>query len=407
MKTIDTAEPGIGNTRPEDWSDEPTPEPGSNLLAGLRTGDWLDTQQFAPLRWVVPGVLPEGMTLLVGGPKIGKSWMSLGIALAAASGGRALGTLPTGKPRPVLLLALEDGDRRLQERARELLEGAPIPPRLHYLTRVEPGMILATIEIWLDKYAAGVDDQPVVILDTLGKVMPPAMAGESAYQRDYRVAGQLKRIADQRPGMALPVLHHDRKATSEDFVDGVSGTNGIAGAADTIIVVSRSRNETTGLLKVTGRDVPEGEYAVTITGGRWRLDGADLGEAARHAQVTRVSGNLGDRSTDILRFAAGCPAGFGASDVAAALDIGDDVARTYLQRLAKAGRLNHPARGLYTPVSSVMSVPFPAQNNTHITEQTGGLGGKKSSPSRCPDGFAQVQHPEFCQCNHLFKEIKS
>jgi hypothetical protein len=110
-----------------------------------------------------------------------------------------------------------------------------------------------------------------VIVDTLGKVMPPELPGESAYQRDYRVAGRLKQIADDRPGMALLVLHHDRKASSDDFVDGASGTNGIAGAADTIIVISRPRSESRGLFKVTGRDVVEAEYAVTVEDGNWTL----------------------------------------------------------------------------------------------------------------------------------------
>jgi hypothetical protein len=106
-----------------------------------------------------------------------------------------------------------------------------------------------------------------VLLDTLGKIMPPAMNGETAYQRDYKVAGRLKEICDNRAGMSLTGLHHDRKAAAEDFVETVSGTNGLAGAADTIIVIARPRTESHGLLKVTGRDVVEAEYAVTVQDG--------------------------------------------------------------------------------------------------------------------------------------------
>src|SRR5215203_6519675 len=116
--------------------DEPNP-----LLTGLRTGDWLDAQVFPPLNYVVPGLLPEGLTLLVGAPKIGKSWLSLATALAAATGGRALGHIKVD-PRPVLLLALEDGDRRLQDRIRKLIPGAPIPPQLQYMTRTQPGQVV-------------------------------------------------------------------------------------------------------------------------------------------------------------------------------------------------------------------------------------------------------------------------
>lgn len=334
-----------------------------SLLAGLRTGSWLDAQVFPPLSWIVPDLVPEGMSLLVGGPKIGKSWLSLDIALSVASGGRALGTIPTGPARPVLLLALEDGDRRLQDRARSLLFKDKIPPLLNYMTRIEPNFVVPTIEEWLSTIDP--DAEPLVILDTLGKVMPAAAAGESTYQRDYRVAGRLKQVCDQRPGMALVVLHHDRKAQAEhgDFVDSVSGTNGIAGAADTIIIIARPRTETRGLLKVTGRDVNEREYAVEIDGGQWRLVGQSLDEAATAADTVKATANLADRSAEIVRLVAQRPAGVRASDIASELDMAPNDARRYLDRLHKAGRLDRPARGLYTPVLSVLSVLSPGDDH--------------------------------------------
>jgi len=107
----------------------------SELLATLRDGAWLDAQEFPPLTYAVPGVIPEGSVLLVGAPKIGKSWLVLTIALAAAAGGQAL-SIQVPK-RPVFYLALEDGDRRLQDRCRKLLRGDPIPRDFEYLTRVE------------------------------------------------------------------------------------------------------------------------------------------------------------------------------------------------------------------------------------------------------------------------------
>src|SRR5215213_1407987 len=101
------------------------PPDADRLLATLRTGAWLDAQEFPPLTYAVPGVIPEGSVLLVGAPKIGKSWLVLTIALAAAAGGQAL-SIQVPK-RPVFYLALEDGDRRLQDRCRRLLAGDAIP----------------------------------------------------------------------------------------------------------------------------------------------------------------------------------------------------------------------------------------------------------------------------------------
>jgi AAA domain/Transcriptional regulator, AbiEi antitoxin len=361
------------------------PEDASGLLVGLRNGAWLDAQVFPPLTYAVPGLIPEGSVLLVGPPKIGKSWLVLAAALAAASGGRALGIKV--ERRPVLYLALEDGDRRLQDRCRRLLAG-PISEAFEYLTRVEHGRVLDTIAAWLEREH---DAPPLVILDTLGKVMPQALPGESAYQRDYRVGTALAGLAAAHPGIAMLTNHHDRKANSNDFVDSVSGTHGLAGAADTILVLTRDRGETAALLQVTGRDVPEGEYALTFTDGAvWDLDGADLGEAAKHAREARATAGLGDRSAEVVRFAGQHPDGVTPAQVAKELGVEQNAARAYLSRLAEAGRLSKPRRGLYTPVASVASVASegagPPQGNT---------GNGSNTPSGDADGWT-IGDPAPC-----------
>jgi hypothetical protein len=334
----------------------PFPADADRLLATLRDGAWLDAQVFPPLAYAVPGLIPEGSVLLVGAPKIGKSWLVLAVGLAAADGGKALG-LDIPK-RPVLYAALEDGDRRLQDRCRRLLADDPIPPEFQYLTRVEPGRVGDTIAAWMHWHQ---QPPPMVILDTLGKVLPPAVQGEVPYQRDYRVGSALKRIVDTYPGATLLVNHHQRKAEATDFIDAVSGTAGLAGAADTIIVLSRDRQEASGLLKVTGRDVAEGEYAVTFKDGAvWELDGHDLEVAREKAQkvraTTRATAAAGDRMLDVVLYAYEHPQGVRRGDVAKALKLEPTVAGVYLARAADSGRLQRAERGLYTPVTSVTSL---------------------------------------------------
>jgi AAA domain len=324
------------------------PADADRLLATQRTGTWLDAQVFPPLTYAVPGLIPEGSVLLVGPPKIGKSWLVLTVALAAAAGGKALSiVIPK---RPVLYLALEDGNRRLQDRCRKLLRGDAIPREFEYLLQPERGRVIDTITAWLDREH---DVPPLVILDTLGRVMPPAEQGETSYQRDYRIGTTLKRIADDHPGMTLLTNHHDRKAAADDFVDSISGTHGLAGAADTVIVLARARQATSGRLKVTGRDVPEGEYAVRVADGyAWDLDGADLEEAAARATEARLTGGVSDRSAEIIAFVAANPPSVRAGEVED--KFGPD-ARRYLKRLADAGRLRRLSRGIYTSVPSVPS----------------------------------------------------
>ena len=326
---------------------------GPEILAGVRNGAWLDAQDFPPLVYHLPGIIPEGATLLVGPPKVGKSWFVLSLALAAAFGGRALGL--EVEARPVLYLALEDGDRRLQDRCRKLLAGEKIPAAFEYLTWVEPGTVIPTIDAWLGEYD---DEAPLVILDTLGKVMPPALAGESSYQRDYRVGGALKHLADDHRGACLLTNHHDRKAGSDDFVDRVSGTHGLAGSADTVVVLAREREQPEGLISVTGRDVMESTYAVSFDGssGIWSLDGEDLPGAAQIAATRKTGFGLDERARAVVAYVNAHPEGVRWKDVER--DLGASEAR-YLSRLYEQERIDKAARGLYTPLSGVSGTEVP------------------------------------------------
>jgi hypothetical protein len=340
------------------------------LLSTVRDGAWLDAQDFPPLRYAVPGVVPEGFTLLVGPPKAGKSWLALAILLAVAMGGRALARIDVPKGR-VLYLALEDGDRRMQDRCRTLLGSRyrpddPIPGAFHYVTRVGVGEVLTLIEAFLERYP----DTVLIVIDTLGKVMPPALPNETPYGRDYRVGGRLKAIADARPGLAVVALHHDRKAAAEDFVDRVSGTNGLAGAADTVIVLSRARQSDDGTLAVTGRDIPEGEYAISMVGGSWVLDGANLAEAAQTARERTATESLGELSMSVLAVVNRHPGGVRPREIAAELGIDPKTAGTYLGRLFDAKRIGKSSRGVYTPVGSVESVEDEYADSTETTDPT-------------------------------------
>lgn len=330
-----------------------TDHPQADPLACVRTGDWLDSQTFPALAWSVPGIIPEGFGLLIGAPKLGKSWMALHLGLALSTGSQAFGAIDTGGPRAILYLALEDGERRLQDRCRKLLAGAPIPALFHYATRVQQGSVFATVTAWLDEHEG---EDALVILDTLGKVMPPAAPGESAYARDYRVGSALKSLSDRHPGSTVLVVHHTRKAEGADWMDSTSGTQGLNGSADFTVALGRSRNETEAVLRVTGRDVRENEFAMTSEDGHWALVGKSLSEAAHTALAIKATAGLGDTSTRVVSYVTGQSEGARASDVAAALGISEKDAGTYLLRAERSGRISRLDRGLYGPVGSVGSV---------------------------------------------------
>jgi hypothetical protein len=328
---------------------------------------WLMRQEFPPIKYAVPGVVPEGLTVLAASPKAGKSWLVLGLGLELACGGYAFGALHVGRARPVLYLALEDGQRRLQDRIRRL-EPREVSHRLEFATAIPDGKVIEIIRGFMQRYD-GLD--PVVILDTLGKVMPPAGA-QSQYGHDYQTLSALKRTCDEVPGSSLIVGHHTRKMDAGDFLDAVSGTQGIAGAADTVLVLKRDRHGNAATLQVTSRDAAEGEYSLTLTDrGAWELDGGDLAAAAQAAQATRSSQGTGERMTELIETVGRFPGGIRRKDLSELLHMEDNQLGTYLKRATEAGRIANPQRGLYTPVTSVTSVTFPiGESDAHDTYDT-------------------------------------
>lgn len=304
---------------------------------------------YPPVEYVVPGLIPEGLTMLVASPKIGKSWLVLGLALASASGGVALGRLRVDR-RPVLYLALEDGERRLQGRLRTI-HGTPEAGLLFKTSLGHFGPV-DVISAFIDRHA---EDRPLVILDTLGKVRGVGNGADN-YGRDYTQMSQLKHCVDSCPGSSLIVVHHTNKGEHGDFLSGVSGTQGLAGASDTIAVIQRERNSPEGALHITSRDAMEGSYGVRFEGGAWTLDGDTLTEAAQSLNNRETREGTGDTMKRIVSAVQQHPEGTGPRDVAEATGVDDATVRRYLRRAVDGGRIKNPSRGVYTPVTTVTSV---------------------------------------------------
>lgn len=326
------------------------------------SGAWLDAQEFPELQWTVPGLIPEGYGVIVAPPKAGKSWFVANIGLAAAGGGKALGHIDVPQ-RPVLYLALEDGPRRLQDRYRKLTDGAPIPEALESITEASRDEALAWIEEFATEFA---EQRPLIILDTLGKIMGHKSSNQSAYAHDYEEGSRLKRIAAVMPGGTLLVVHHTNKGQHDDFQDAVSGTQGIAGAADFTMHLARKRKSPQGFLSITGRDVTENEYAVTFQdNGLWTLDGGTLDAAAEAVEEARAEDKQNNLSTvqgqslQILRKAG--DEGMTATEFAAKEGISSDTARKRLNRMADDGVILKTADKRYKAPEIPRSVPLERQ----------------------------------------------
>lgn len=230
----------------------------------------LQATKLAEPRWAVPGILAEGCTILGGKPKTGKSWMALGLAIAVASGGRALGQIQV-QQGDVLYLALEDTMRRLKSRMDIILEGAPAPPSLDLA--VDWPRLDANGAEWLTAWLESHTKARLVIVDTLARVRSRSGGRNSnLYEDDYHAVSLLKRLADNA-GASLLVIHHLRKMSSEDPLESLSGTMGLSGAADSILVLKKERIKRDATLFITGRDVDEHEVNIRFdsTTATWSL----------------------------------------------------------------------------------------------------------------------------------------
>ncbi len=215
--------------------------------------------ELPPPNWAVPGLLSEGLSILAGKPKLGKSWMALNLGITIAAGGTALG-LCRVPPGDVLYLSLEDRLRRVQGRVRKLMPGLDcgITGRLSISVewpRQDKGG-MDHLQEWMES----AERPTLIIIDVWAKFRPAYTSGGSQYDQDYNHASAIKSLAD-RHCVSLLILHHCKKAAADDVVDEISGTLGLAGAADGLLILSRTRSETEGKLFCTGRDIDEKELA--------------------------------------------------------------------------------------------------------------------------------------------------
>lgn len=213
----------------------------------------LEGASFDEVRFLIPEFIPEGVTLLSGSPKVGKSWMALGMCIGVATGGTFLEQSCTrGR---VLYLALEDNPRRIQSRLRMAMGGEHFPPDLDFDCSWD------RFPVGLKQLDKMLETQPysMIVIDTLEMVRPPRRS--NPYEDDYRAIAGMREVA-YKHRCAIVVVHHNRKATADgageaDPIERVSGTMGLTGAVDAIMVLSRLRGGSMGELSVTGKDLEE------------------------------------------------------------------------------------------------------------------------------------------------------
>lgn len=228
----------------------------------------LEARTFAPLEFIVDGLIPIGLTVLAGAPKVGKSWFSLDIALSVA---RGTAVLDEGAHRcgqgAVLYLALEDSERRLQGRLKQLLGGGPAWPRNLFFETAWPRMDADGLER-LDRWVGETEGARLIVIDVFQKFR--SLGSQAGYQQDYRDLAKLLDLARRRE-IGIILVHHLRKSGGGDPFERVTGSAGFLGVPDTNMVLDKGRAGTR--LLAQGRDIEEFVREVTFDplALRWRL----------------------------------------------------------------------------------------------------------------------------------------
>lgn len=210
-------------------------------------GATLMSQALRANNFIVDTLISQGLHVLAGASKAGKSWLALWLSVMIAQGNEVWGMKV--KQGTTLYLALEDSTLRIQNRLFDITDDAP--GNVHFCT--DSLRLGAGLETQIESFIKEHPDTVMIIIDTLQMIRGTNY--DSTYANDYRDLSILKKLAD-RYGIAILLIHHLRKAPDDDVFNTISGTTGIMGAADTCFVLSQAeRGDRKASLFCIGRDI--------------------------------------------------------------------------------------------------------------------------------------------------------
>lgn len=187
----------------------------------------------------------------------------------------------------------------------------------------------------------------LVVIDTLAKVRMSQRRNQSTYEYDYQSVQGIKRLADNYR-VSILVVHHTRKADSDDVLGTISGSFGLSGGVDGILILARSRSQAEAELHISGRDIEEATLALNFNYPYWTSMGA--------AEELRLNEN----QQAIISVLKNANRGMSPKDISSALSarglaIANVTLRQSLPRMAKKGLIKSSGYGKYESLSPVVA----------------------------------------------------
>ena len=286
------------------------------------------------MEWIVEQFLPPGVSLFVGRPKQGKSWLVLGIGLLVAAGRPVFGLRST--KCDVLYMALEDSERRLQGRTRKLMASHGLTDQdiqgFHYA--IHAPRLGENLE---ESLCSLLDINKLirfVIIDVMTKIRTGRKGNQSVYEYDYDVGNRLKAVSKHCPDVAFLIVHHQNKGQG-DAIDSISGTHGLAGGFDNTYALI---NEGGGIeLHINGRDIEDSDPIPLLKGddGMWTLQ-------SRESAIDIRNGDTRNMIIDALKNGYSSP-----KDISESTGIDPNTLNSSLRRMCNQNIVVKESRGKY------------------------------------------------------------
>ena len=237
----------------------------------IYNGAAIDLDDIEEIEFIIENLLTPGLAMLASEPKAGKSWFALLMCLCISQGQKFLGYKTV--ECPCMYLALEDSNARIKNRLKKIYSEKKLPSNFNYVLKAEDlsNGLIEQLEMIYNKTTG----LKVIVIDTLQCIRGKFNNKDGgAYGYDYKEMNALKDFA-MRHNLAILLLHHTSKAdVPGDPFFSISGTRGITGALDLMMVMKKEDvNDKQSKLFIRGRDVESDAFVIEMQNCKWKKVG--------------------------------------------------------------------------------------------------------------------------------------